>query len=111
VCEKACAKDETAGLKGAVTKCFEPIRPFIPHVDSGCPVDTKLCIVQHNPPQLDPCNCNSWENVNGDGKSWYACSKVELGRKICRRPSYDWDKNIGGSDNYGCPEDMNRCLP
>jgi hypothetical protein len=58
VCEKACAKDETAGLKGAVTKCFEPIRPFIPHVDSGCPVDTKLCIVQHNPPQLDPCNCN-----------------------------------------------------
>jgi len=105
--EMACARPEVHGLSGVKNWCAMPSRPYIPLVDSGCPSDMFRCIVTHTPPNFPPCGCDTYVNGALPTSTDGLCQKI--GTSTCSPRSYVGDKKIGGSEYYGCPEDMFRC--
>ena len=105
--EMACARSEVHGLTGYKNWCAMPSRPYIPLVDSGCPYDMFRCIVTHTPPDFPPCDCDTYANGASPTSTDGLCQKI--GTSKCSPRSYMGDKKIGGSEYYGCPEDMFRC--
>ena len=101
-----CAKDEVHGLQGVQTLCYPATRPYIPHLDDGCPSDMYRCKVTYTAPTFPACACSECHSgaVAGSGNT---CQKI--GTSICYPRSYGGDKRIGGWEYFGCPEDMFRC--
>ena len=98
------------GLQGIKTYCYKTERPNIPYIDSGCPVDMSPCIVSYTTPTFPGCYCDSFAN---GAKELYnrtdvqgLCQKgtSEPGR-VCF-PRYVGDKKTGGTEYYGCQEDL-----
>ena len=53
---------EVHGLSGRKSWCAKPTSPYIPYVDSGCPVDQTPCIVSYTSPTFGACACSSFAN-------------------------------------------------
>lgn len=109
----ACAKHETHGLNGGRTWCQPPSRPMVPHFDDGCPDDLYRCTVSVaslSPTDFPQCQCNQialgtkWRDPDG------LCEKKTAhGPSICHAKEYKGESKLGGSEDYGCPQDMTRC--
>ena len=86
-----CAKDEVHGLQGVQTLCYQPTRPYIPHLDDGCPSDMYRCKVTYTAPTFPTCTCTEYHNgaVPGSGNT---CQKV--GTSTCYARNYVGDKKI-----------------
>jgi len=108
--EEACARTETHGLSGPETWCAIPSRTYLPFQDEGCNSDSFRCIVSHAPPTFPVCACDVYENGASESNVDGLCVKRQDGvGRVCRKRNYMGDKKIGGSEFYGCPEDMIRC--
>jgi len=105
---EGCARDEVHGLQGVKTFCTPPSRPRIPYLDDGCPSDMYRCVVTYVTPAFPACSCKSFANgAFASDPNEGMCQKITDG--VCVPRNYEGDKKIGGSEHYGCPEDMFRC--
>jgi len=105
-----CAKGQVHGLSGVQTNCYPTIRPYIPHLDDGCPSDMYRCVLSYTAPTHPACACDEYHNGAYAGMSNGLCQKnMAHGKAICQPRNYDSDKKVGGWEFYGCPEDSFRC--
>jgi len=105
--DEGCARDEVHGLRGVKTFCMPPSRPRIPYLDDGCPSDMFRCVVTHVAPTFPDCACSRYDRGAFAGDPNGTCQKIQGG--VCIPRNYVGEKKIGGSEYYGCPEDMFRC--
>ena len=105
--DDACSRMEPHGLKGRVMKCSMPERPFIPFVDSGCPVDHSRCKISYTPPVFHQCTTTQCFDFGKKTASNHVCERNDA--STCFALNYIEDKKIGGSEYYGCPEDAHKC--
>ena len=94
------------GLQGGKTTCFPPQRAYIPHLDDGCTSDSFRCIVTYSPPTFPTCVCDYYVNQAYKDMPNGICQKNDAtGARVCYPRNYEGDKQIGGWEYFGCPED------
>lgn len=108
----ACAKKQAHGYAPLKqTMCAPPVREYIPFADAGCPGDMLLCKVVYESPTWPPCGCGEYSEGASESDAVPLCRYKDMGRNVCVPRNYPEEKMIGGSDYYGCAENMQRCEP
>eukprot|EP00966_Prymnesium_polylepis_P143558 3314010-Prymnesium_polylepis.1 len=105
---EGCARNVVHGLQGVQRTCKPPIRPYVPHLDDGCTSDSFRCIVTVTAVTFPTCVCDTFVNQAYKGMPNGLCKKKGTG--VCMARYYVGDKDIGGWEYYGCPEDAFHCV-